>query len=191
MKYNKIFTAPFRRKKEGRTDYKRRLVLLKSKLPRLVVRRSNKHMMVQLIEYDGKGDRTLFTVKSSDLKKYGWEMNTGNMPSAYLTGLLLGVRAKGKKAILDLGLQAPIKGARLYAALKGAIDGGLDVTSSEENLPSDERITGKHISQYAVQLGQDYEKRFSGYAKKAKDARKFEEEFEKTKQSILKNDDAK
>jgi large subunit ribosomal protein L18 len=186
MKYNKVFTVPFRRKQEGRTDYRKRLTLLKSKQPRLVVRKSNKHMMLQLIEYAADGDKVLFTVKSTDLKKHGWEMNPGNMPSAYLTGLLLGVKAKGKKAILDLGLQAPIRGSRLYAALKGAIDGGLDVASSEENLPADDRIKGKHISAYAKQLGSEYEKVFSAYVKNKQDARKFEEHFEKIKQDILK-----
>jgi large subunit ribosomal protein L18 len=185
MKYNKVFTVPFRRKREGRTDYRKRLALLKSKLPRLVVRKSNKNMLAQLIEYEDKGDHVLFTVKSTDLKKHGWEMNLGNMPSAYLTGLLLGVKAKGKKAILDLGLQAPIKGSRLYAALKGAIDGGLEVISSEENLPSDDRIMGKHIASYAKHLGAEHEKAFSAYAKNKHDPKKFEEYFEKTKQNIM------
>ena len=141
--------------------------------------------MLQLTEYQEGGDKILFTVKSSDLKKHGWEMNTGNMPSAYLTGLLLGVKAKGKQAILDIGLQAPIKGSRLYAALKGTIDGGLDVASSQENLPSDERISGKHISAYAKQIENEYDKIFSAYVKNKQDARKFEEYFEKTKQKIL------
>jgi large subunit ribosomal protein L18 len=186
MKYNKVFTVPFRRKREGRTDYRKRLVLLKSKSLRVVVRKSNKHIMLQLIEYADKGDKVHFTVKSSDLKKFGWGMNTKNMPSAYLTGLLLGIKAKGKKAILDLGLQAPIRGSRLYAALKGAIDGGLDITSSEENLPSNDRIVGKHISSYAKHLGTEYERVFSAYVKNKHDPKKFEEYFEKTKQNILK-----
>ena len=186
MKYNKIFTVPFRRKREGKTDYRKRLTLLKSKLPRVVVRKSNKHVVLQLIEYAEKGDKVLATVSSSQLKKYGWEMNTGNMPSAYLTGLLLGKKAKGKQAILDLGLQAPIKGSRLYAALKGAIDGGVEIASSEENLPSQDRIMGKHISSYAKHLNDEYEKIFSAYSKNKQDAKKFEEYFEKTKQTILK-----
>jgi large subunit ribosomal protein L18 len=186
MKYNKVFTVPFRRKREGKTDYRKRLILLKSKLPRVVVRKSNKNMIVQLVEYAENGDKVLFTVSSSQLKKYGWEMNTGNMPSAYLTGLLLGKKANGKQAILDLGLQAPIRGSRLYAALKGAIDGGVEIASSEENLPSEDRIKGKHISSYAKQLNAEYEKIFSAYSKNKHDAKKFEEYFEKTKENILK-----
>ena len=185
MKYNKVFTVPYSRKKNGRTNYKKRLALLKSKLPRLVVRRSNKHMLVQLVEYIDSGDKVLFTVKSTDLKKHGWEMNTGNIPSAYLTGLLIGIKAKGQKAILDLGLQSPIKGSRLYAALKGAIDGGLDVASSEENLPSEDRIKGKHISSYAKQIGAEYDKVFSAYVKNKQDAKTFEDYFEKAKQKIM------
>ena len=52
---------------------------------------------------------------------------------------------KIKDAILDLGLQTPLKGSRLYAALKGAIDGGLTIPASEEVFPAEERITGQHL----------------------------------------------
>lgn len=186
MKYNKIITVPYRRKQEGRTDYRKRLILLKAKLPRLVVRKSNKHILAQLIEYGVTGDKVIFTVKSTELKKYGWEMNTGNIPSAYLTGLVLGVKAKGKQAILDMGLQSPISGSRIFAALKGAVDGGLEVALSEEIVPPQDRLSGKHISTYAKQIGDKYDKIFSAYAKNKHDARKFEEYFEKTKQNILK-----
>ena len=84
----------YRRKQQGKTDYKKRLALLKSGLPRLVIRGSNKNMQVQLVEYQEDGDKVLATTRASDLKKQGWNKSTGNLPAAYLTGLLLAKKSK-------------------------------------------------------------------------------------------------
>ncbi|NTV22943.1 MAG: 50S ribosomal protein L18 [Nanoarchaeota archaeon] len=184
MVQNKLFTANYRRKREGRTNYRNRLSLLKSKQLRLVVRRSNKNMLVQLVKYGVDGDQVMATFTTNHLKAFGWDTNTGNIPSAYLTGLLLGTKMKGEKAILDLGLQRPMKGGRIFAALKGAIDGGLEVTFSEEIVPSPERLSGKHIADYAKSL-KDVTSRFSAYAKSQKDPTKFTEHFESTKKKII------
>jgi large subunit ribosomal protein L18 len=83
------------------------------------------------------------------LKKIGWT-KTGNVPAAYLTGLLAGKKAKEKnvtEAVLDLGLQTSTKGSRIYAALKGVLDAGINVPHSKDILPSEDRIIGKHISE--------------------------------------------
>jgi large subunit ribosomal protein L18 len=187
MTHKKIFTIPFRGKREGKTNYKKRLALLKSRKLRLVVRKSNKNMLLQLIKYDDVGDKVIKTITTKDLNKYGWDLNKSNIPSAYLAGLLIGKEMKGKEAILDLGLQTPISGSKLFAALKGAADGGLKINFSEKVLPKEERITGKHIEEYAKSLKgkKEYEKIFSGYMKDKKDPEKFLEYFEKTKQKIL------
>jgi large subunit ribosomal protein L18 len=153
MANKKVFTAEYRRKSEGRTDYRKRLILLKSKLPRLVVRKSNKHMLAQIIEYNADGDKVLFTATTKELSKLGWDFSCKSIPAAYLVGLLVGVKSKGQKAIFDMGMQSPIKGSRIYAALKGAADGRLDIPYSEEIFPSEDRITGKHIASYAKESG--------------------------------------
>ncbi len=67
-------------------------------------------------------------------------------PAAYLTGLLLGRRAGNKDAILDIGVHLATKGAKIFAALKGAVDAGLKVKYNPEVLPSADRIAGKHIA---------------------------------------------
>jgi len=146
MAQKKIFTVPFRRKRLGKTDYKKRLGLLKSKTLRLVVRRSNKHIVAQLVKYADKGDVIINSVSSNNLKKYGWDKSTGSIPAAYLVGLLIGKMSKGQVAILDLGLQIPVSGSRLYAVLKGAVDSGLKINYSEEVIPTEDRLSGKHIS---------------------------------------------
>jgi large subunit ribosomal protein L18 len=94
----------------------------------------------------------IVTAHSRQLEKYGWQGSRSNLPAAYLTGFLLGRRAKQKKirdAVLDLGLYNSTKGSKLYAALKGALDGGLQIPHSPEILPSSERLAGEHIAAYA------------------------------------------
>ncbi len=143
------YRVPFRRRREGKTDYRKRLKLLLSGKPRVVVRKTLRHTIVQVIEFDVKGDRVLASAHSNELKKYGWKANTGNLPASYLTGLLCGKKAlkKGiKEGVLDIGLHSPIKGARIFAALKGLVDAGMEIPHSEEVFPQEERIKGKHIS---------------------------------------------
>lgn len=134
----------FRRKREGRTDYRKRLAMLKSRLPRLVVRKSNKHMTIQLVSYEPDGDKVLAIARSTELQKYGWTNATSNIPAAYLTGYLLAKKVKKGKAIVDIGYQIHQPGSRIYAAVKGAKDGGLDIACSEKVFPSEDRIQGKH-----------------------------------------------
>lgn len=140
----------FRRKREGRTDYRARLSLLKSRLPRLVVRKSNKNMLLQIVQYQPDGDKVLATATSVGLKDKGWKNATSNIPAAYLTGLLLAKKVNIKdEIIVDIGLQVHKKGSRIYAAVKGALDGGLKIKCSENIFPSEDRISGKHIGKEA------------------------------------------
>jgi len=188
MATKKVYAVPFRRKREDRTDYKRRLALLKSNTPRLVVRKTNQHILAQLVKYGDHGDVVVASAHTKDLKKFGWTTATSNIPSAYLTGLLLGKTSKGKDAILDLGLQTPNAGSKLYAVLKGAVDGGLKVKHSDKILPAEERVNGTHIAKYAETIKENkeaYEKIFSGYIKSKVDPTKLNEYFEKAKTKIL------
>jgi len=164
------YNVPYRRRREGKTNYPRRKKLILSGLPRLVARKTNKHIIAQMIEASVEGDKVIVSAHSSELrKKYGWLGSLKNLPAAYLTGLLCGYRAlkKGvKKAILDVGLQTPSKGARVFAVLKGCLDAGVNIPHSEDVLPDEERIKGQHISDYASMLSstpEAYSRRFSEY----------------------------
>lgn len=169
MKKGNVFTVLFRRKREGKTHYRKRLKILTPHKFRFVVRGSLKNVQVSVIEYDAKGDNVLFTVHSKALHKFGWKGYNGNVPSAYLTGLFAGKKAieKGvKEAILDLGLNKSTKGSRLYAALAGAIDAGLKIPFAQDMFPSKERISGEHIAKYAQILKNDkakFDRQFSNY----------------------------
>lgn len=138
----------YKRKREGKTNYKKRPRLLLAKKPRLVIRITNKKIITQITDFNAAGDNILTGIDSTVLKKYGWNFSCKNLPAAYLTGYLIGKKAlqKGiKEAILDLGFKPPIKGNKIYACLKGALDAGLNIAHSKEVFPSEERISGKHI----------------------------------------------
>ncbi|NQU79822.1 50S ribosomal protein L18 [Candidatus Woesearchaeota archaeon] len=189
-KYGKTRTVKYRRKRESKTNYKKRLALIKSGKDRLVIRKSLNIITVQIVRYNPDGDKVLLTSTSKDLHKLGWKLHKANLPSAYLTGLLLGTKAKAKgieEAVIDLGLQIPIRGGRLFAALRGAIDSGLKITHSVEALPSDERISGKHIEEFAKILKEDkarYEIQFSSYIKDGVDPQSISKLFEDTKKKV-------
>ncbi|MGM5485261.1 MAG: 50S ribosomal protein L18 [Nanobdellota archaeon] len=150
MASQKIYTVPHARKREKKTDYKKRLSLLKARKSRFVIRRSLKYITVQLVDFLPKGDKVNFTVSTKELKKYGWEHSTSNLPAAYLAGVLAGKKAKDKKVntgVVDFGLESVVKGSRLYAALKGLIDAGIEIPYSDDVLPSEDRLNGKHIKE--------------------------------------------
>lgn len=164
--------VPHRRRRELKTDYRHRFGLLKSRLPRLVVRKSLNNMICQIVEYHETGDVCVVSADTKELKKFGWLANTGNVPAAYLAGLLCGMKAKKKKigkAVLDKGLYRSTPGNRIYAALKGALDGGLDVAHSEEILPGEDRVKGSHVASFAAWLkkenSNEFKMRFSSYLK--------------------------
>src|SRR3989338_488998 len=149
----KGYSLGFKRKRIGKTDYRRRLKILLAHKPRLVVRKSINNMLAQIIEYNEKGDNVVASANSSELKKYGWNGNRGNIPAAYLVGLLIGMKAKKKnikELVLDAGLQTSVKGSRIYSSLKGCVDAGLDIPHSKDILPSEDRIMGKHIAKFDV-----------------------------------------
>jgi large subunit ribosomal protein L18 len=117
----------------------------------MVVSKTNRHIIVQLVTAEMDGDRTLVAANSKELEKYGFKGSTANTPAAYLTGMLFAVKAKKAgqdSAVLDIGLNRATPGARVFAALKGAVDGGLDIPYGEEILPSEERLKGAHIAAY-------------------------------------------
>lgn len=142
------YALPYKRKRLSKTNYKKRLGLVKSEIPRLVVRRSNKKISTQVIEFHLTGDKTLVSATSMDLEKYGFPKPGKNLPSSYLTGYLIGklaMQKKVKKCVLDIGLNVSTKGNKFYAVLQGALDAGLTIPAGKEIMPDPKRIRGEHI----------------------------------------------
>jgi large subunit ribosomal protein L18 len=144
---NTRYAVQYRRVREGRTDYKRRTKLLLSNKPRAIIRRTLTRIIIQITEPAQNGDKVLVGVDSSMLEKLGWKKGP-NISTAYLTGYLAGMKAKSKKvneAVLDMGFSVHTSGGRLYAALKGMVDAGLQIPHDPEIFPKEDRIKGKHI----------------------------------------------
>lgn len=177
-----------RRRREGLTDYRIRLRLVKSGLPRLVIRKSNKYITVQVVESRSGGDKTILTVSSKHLSRYGWRANTKNLPAAYLTGFLAGIIAKKKgiqKAIIDIGLYTPVSGSRLFAAVKGFRDSGVEVPVREEKLPDKDKVNGIHIQEYYQMVKEGNIETYQFSRSPGEIYNRLTEHFEEVKQKIV------
>ncbi|MCX8194633.1 MAG: 50S ribosomal protein L18 [Candidatus Micrarchaeota archaeon] len=184
-----IYKVAFRRRRLNLTNYSKRLSLVKGALPRMVVRKSSRGVLVQFISFSPKGDQVLACAASGSLKEYGWVPHC-NSPTAYLCGLLAGknAAAKGLKEFnLDIGMHTPSKGSLVFAALKGALDAGLKTNYSEEMI-SEDRIQGAQIAQFAKKLRSEDESRykrvFSSYLKENFAPENIVEQFNLVKEKI-------
>lgn len=130
-----------RRRFEQRTDYKARLAMLKSVHPRVVVRKTNRYMLIQLVRSQNAQDTVVLSVSSKELLDNGWPANlSGSLKSlaaGYLTGLLAAkkITTTSKHAILDMGMHRNAKKGRIYSVLKGLVDGGVTIAHGPESLP--------------------------------------------------------
>lgn len=177
---------------------------------RLIVRFSNTRVTTQIAYARIEGDVVIAAAYSSELPNYGVKVGLANYAAAYATGLLLARRLLKKlkldtiyagtkdvtgaefnvedvdgqpgafQCFLDVGLKRTTTGAKLFGALKGAVDGGLSVPHSTKRFPGydasenkynaevhRQHIFGLHVSNYMKQLQTDdedaYKKQFSKY----------------------------
>ena len=186
------FFIPFRRKREGRTDYRLRYRLLKSGKPLFIVRRSLRYIYVSISIPEEGGDRTLFTISSKILnKKYNW-VGLKNTPAAYLTGLIAGKKALKmgiKDAILNLGYAFSKKATIPFAAVTGANDAGMNIPIGGEALVDEYRLKGGHIADYARLLKKadenKFKRQFSQYIKNNFDPLTIPDRFMEVREKIL------
>ena len=188
MAHGSRYKVAFKRRKEGKTNYGARLKLIELDKARMVVRLTNSHVIAQIIKVAPEGDETVISAHSNELKKMGWLGSTKNSSAAYLTGFLCGKKALVEgldEAVLDIGLKSPTKGTKVFAVLKGAVDAGLYIPHGEAILPSDERINGEHVAQYAESLSdEEINKKFSVYIKNGLSPKDLPDHFGKIKQKI-------
>ena len=176
---------------------------------RFVVRITNKDILCQVIAADLTHDVCLAAAYAHELPRYGIQLGLTNYAAAYSTGLLLARRinkkfnlayegntditgedynveaadegAKPFRALLDVGLARTTSGARVFGALKGATDGGLDIPHNDHRFPGSKRegtewttspdthrkyIFGQHVAEYMKQLEDDeesYTRQFGRY----------------------------
>ena len=188
MAHGSRYKLAFKRRREGKTDYRARLNLIGLDKSRLVVRITNQHTIAQIINVKVNGDETVVSAHSNELKNMGWLGSGKNTSAAYLTGFLLGkkaLKAGITAAVLDIGIKSSTKGARIFAALKGAVDAGLKVPHGDVILPQEDRIRGEHVAAYAESLSDDeVEKKFSQYIKNGLSPKDLPDHFDSIKQKI-------
>lgn len=188
MSKTSTFATPFKRRAEGKTNYTKRLAYLKSGKPRAVIRKSTNNMQVQFVQTQNGKDSIMAAAHSKELPVFHYAGHGGNIPAAYLTGLLAGTRMKGKaeSVIVDLGIQPTILGTRLFAAVKGIQDAGVTVHADAGAFPKDDRLHGKHVDAFAKhESSKKNSKQFSTYANKKVNPTEFSKAIEQAKKAIL------
>ena len=140
-----------RRRRENKTDYKKRIKMLKGRIPRVIFRKSNRYVLAQYVSSKQAQDKIEFGASSKDLLKYGWpKENQGSLksiPASYLTGFLIGkkITKEAGTPILDFGMQRVLHKTKTFAFLKGLVDAGVKVQHDEKFFPDENRIKGKHM----------------------------------------------
>jgi len=184
-----VYRVPFRRRRDSLTNYAKRLALVKSGKPRMVVRKSLKRVSVQFMGFAGAGDEVIAAADSRELAGLGW-VPRRNLPTAYLVGALAGRRAREKGVsgfVLDIGLGAASKGALPFAAAKGAVDAGLEGVPGEGKV-DEARVSGAHVAKYAESIkgSPQYGKQFGAFVKAGGVPEKLPELFAAAKAKVLK-----
>ncbi|MDW3667152.1 MAG: 50S ribosomal protein L18 [Nitrososphaeraceae archaeon] len=189
-----VYTSTFRRIREKKTNYRKREKLLVGKKDFVTVNVSDQNISAQLIRPDLLGDKVMASVHSNELLSYGWKGSRKNIPSCYLVGLLLGKKCLQKKisrAILYIGKRHFT--TKIAACLKGLSEAGMEMPFSENILPSEDRIQGNHIADYAKKLKANddvYKLRFSSNLGSGLEPEKYPSHFSEIKDKIV-NDKAK
>jgi len=203
---------------------------------RLIVRFSNKDVVCQIAYARIGGDIVVTSAYSHELPRYGVKIGLTNYAAAYCTGLLLARRHLKKlkldqtyqgvtdvtgetynvesqegqpgafRCYLDVGLKRTTTGARIFGAMKGAIDGGLDIPHSEKRFPGFDgetkkyepaehkaRIFGQHVAEYMRHLKEAdedvYKRQFSQFVKEGLEADTLEQMYKKAHAAIRANPD--
>lgn len=184
-----VYASTFRRIREGKTNYRKREKLLVGKQDFVTVNVSDQNVSAQLIRPDLLGDKVLASVHSNELLSYGWKGSRKNIPSCYLVGLLLGKKCLQKKitrAILYIGKRHFT--TKIAACLKGLSEAGLELPFSDKIVPSDKRIQGNHIAEYAKKLKTNndlYKSRFSSNLGLGLEPEKYPNHFLEVKDRIV------
>jgi large subunit ribosomal protein L18 len=163
--------------------------LLIGKKDFVTVNVSDQNVSAQLIRPELLGDKVMASVHSNELLSYGWKGSRKNIPSCYLVGLLLGKKCIQKKitrAILYIGKRHFT--TKIAACLKGMSEAGLEMPFSEEILPTEERIQGNHIAEYAKKIKSNddlYKSRFSSNLGSGLEPEKYPNHFSEVKDRIV------
>lgn len=188
------YVQTLKRIRSDKTNYRKRAALLIGRHSFVTVKVSDQNIAAQVLKPTPTGDIVIASAHSRELAKQDWRGAFNNLPACYLTGLLMGKKTleKGvKNAVLYIGKDHFT--SRVAACLKGIVDSGVTMPVSEESLPPEERITGRHIAKYASTLKEDqeeYNSRFSAILKNGLKPEDYPTHFEEVRSKISGNDKA-
>ena len=154
----------------------------------MTIKVSDQNVSTQLLRPTPTGDLVVTSVHSKSLAKQGWKGAFNNLPACYLTGLTLGKKAQEKNVqnvVLYIGKDHFT--SRVAACLKGIYDSGVNIPVSEDSLPPEDRVSGKHIAEYAASLKEDQEKynsRFSAILKNGLKPEDYPDHFDEIRSKI-------
>ncbi|MHB8565991.1 MAG: 50S ribosomal protein L18 [Nitrososphaerales archaeon] len=182
----------FRRRREGKTDYRKRRGMIIGRQSFLSVRISGKYVYGQILRATASGDITLCAASSRDLsEKFGWKGSPKSIPGSFLTGLYLGRLAQEKGVqgvVVYSGVGRFVHGSRIASLISGAKEAGLKIEINEESLPDAGRIKGEHIAEYAKMLQtqnkEAFDRAFSGLMASGLNPAEYPAHFEQVKSSI-------
>jgi len=188
------YVQTLKRIRSDKTNYRKRAALLIGRHSFVTVKVSDQNVAAQVLKPTPTGDIVVASAHSRELAKQDWKGAFNNLPACYLTGLLMGKKTleKGvKNAVLYIGKDHFT--SRVAACLKGIVDSGVTMPVSEESLPPEERITGRHIAKYASTLKEDqeeYNSRFSAILKNGLKPEDYPTHFEEVRSKISGDDKA-
>lgn len=182
------YVRTLKRIRLDKTNYRKRAAVIIGRHSFATVKVSDQNVAAQLLKPTPTGDLVVASAHSRELAKHGWKGSFNSLPACYLTGLLLGKKAVANgttDAILYTGMDHFT--TRVAACVKGMADAGLNIPMSEESIPSEERISGKHIAEYASSLKEDpdeYNSRFSALLKNGLKPEDYPSHFEEIKKKL-------
>ena len=110
MAHGKNQRLRYKRRRNGETDYRRRMRMLRGGSARAVVRVTNTQTICQLVDYETSGDNITVSIDGKMLvNKFNWPLDASrkSVPASYLSGYAMGkaaIAAGHDEAILDIGL---------------------------------------------------------------------------------------
>jgi large subunit ribosomal protein L18 len=158
------YVHTLKRIRTHKTNYRKRQALLISKQNFVTIKITNQNLIAQVLKPEIRGDRVKVSTHSRELRRYGWKGSLNSLPACFLAGILLGRKAleKGvKNAILYIG-NKPFT-SRVAACAKGIVHAGVNIPISSESFPSEHRLNGQHIANYATKLKEENIEKYNKY----------------------------
>jgi large subunit ribosomal protein L18 len=147
------YVHTLKRIRTHKTNYRKRQALLVSKRDFVTIKITNQNVIAQVLKPEIRGDIVRVSTHSRELRRYGWKGSLNSLPACFLVGLVLGRKALEKgvdKAILYIG-NKPFT-SRIAACMKGIVQAGINIPISSESYPTEHRLNGQHIAEYALKI---------------------------------------